>query len=752
MKSAISIKYWLVVSALICAQLLACGRMAIAAEISPGAFKNTITFEQLGKAQDLALQGIHTSEQIDFSLQRDRIATGAALNLIYTPSPSLVPSLSQVRVFLNDELMAVLPITQDQLGKQVKQRIPLDARRIINFNRVRLDFIGHYAMVCEDPANSALWLNISRESSIDLDQQALALKNDLSYFPEPFFDSGTRTTLELPFVFAGTPSTEEQRAAAILASYFGGKAGWRGARFPVEFNTLPRHHAIVFATNDKRPDFLRNYPKVQGPVVDMISQPDNPYAKLLLVLGRNDADLVQAATALALGSPLFRGNSVSINSVQVLEPRVPYDAPNWVHTDRPTPFSTLIDYPEQLQTSGLRPHPIELTLNLPPDLFIWRSPGIPMELKYHNTPPSTVDESRLNISVNSKFIASFPLAHASQRTIVDKLHIPLQSGQPYNADENVSMAALRPGMNNTIRFDFAYASTIASAQRDRCQTSLPPDIRAAIDDTSTLDFSGYRHYIALPNLQTFTNSGFPYSRMADLSETVIVMPAKAGPAQIGTMLDVMGNIGARTGYPGFGVTITSDWDTASKRDADLLVIGSMPADLRNRPDVNLILDAAHSQLSQARSHNTVPDLLATNTSSEPNTAATTRIGVASTAPIAAIVGMQSPFHEQRSIVGLLASTPEDYTLLRTALGDSGKRAAISGSVALVRDSGVYSQQVGPVYYVGSLPWWALIWYRLYTHPILMAAASGIAVFLIAFLLWCAMRRIVRRRLPEHNKP
>ena len=747
-----SIKYWLVLSALICVQLLAGGRMAVAAENPPPVFKSKITFEQLGKAQDLALQGIHTSEQIDFTLQRDRIATSAALNLIYTPSPALVPSLSQIRVFLNDELMAVQAITQDQLGKRVELRIPLDAHRIIDFNRVRLDFVGHYAAVCEDPANSSLWLNISRESSIDLEQQALALKNDLSFFPEPFFDSGTRTVLELPFVFAGTPSTEEQRAAAILASYFGGKAAWRGARFPVRFNTLPQHHAIVFATNDKRPDFLRDYPKVQGPVVDMISQPDDPYAKLLLVLGRNDADLVEAATALALGSPLFRGNSVTINDVQVLKPRIPYDAPNWVRTDGPTPFSALIDYPEQLQTSGLRPRPIELTLNLPPDLFIWRSTGIPMELKYRDTPPSAVDESRLNVSINSKFVASFPLARDPKQTVLDKLHLPLQSDQPFNADENVSMAALRPGMNNTIRFNFAYASTIASAQRDRCQTSLPPDIKAAIDDTSTLDFSGYRHYIALPNLQAFTNSGFPYSRMADLSETVVVMPAKADPAQIGTMLDVIGSIGAHTGYPGFGVTITSNWDAASKADADLLLIGSMPVDLRKRPDAGLILDATRGQLNQAREYKLLSDLPAVDTSGDPGAAATTRVSVTSAAPIAAIVGMQSPFHEQRSIVDLLASTPEDYALLRNALGDSGKRAAIRGSVALVRDSGVYSQQVGPIYYVGSLPWWTLIWYRLYTHPILMAAASGAAVILIAFLLWCAMRRIVRRRLPEHNKP
>ncbi|MCQ4010726.1 hypothetical protein FK521_30520, partial [Klebsiella pneumoniae] len=32
-------------------------------------------------------------------------------------------------------------------------------------------------------------------------------------------------------------------------------------------------------------------------------------------------------------------------------------------------------------------------------------------------------------------------------------------------------------------------------------------------------FSKYYHFIALPDLRVFANAGFPYSRMADLSDT-----------------------------------------------------------------------------------------------------------------------------------------------------------------------------------------------------------------------------------------
>lgn len=64
----------------------------------------TRTFEQLGRASDTLLLGINSSEQVEFSLRRDRIATDARLQLQYTPSPSLIPTISHLRIYLNDVL------------------------------------------------------------------------------------------------------------------------------------------------------------------------------------------------------------------------------------------------------------------------------------------------------------------------------------------------------------------------------------------------------------------------------------------------------------------------------------------------------------------------------------------------------------------------------------------------------------------------------------------------------------------------
>ena len=715
----------------------------------------TRTFEQLGRASDTLLLGINSSEQVEFSLRRDRIATDARLQLQYTPSPSLIPTISHLRIYLNDVLAGVVPIEKDQLGRQTTQQVALDPRLIADFNRLRLEFVGHYTDICEDPANNTLWINISRASEITLQEQALSLKNDLAFFPLPFFDPRNSNKLVLPFVFADNPTLGEQKAAAILASYFGSQSNWRGAEFPVLFNTLPSvqskeatQPSIVFATNDHRPAFLSDlekYPAVQAPVVQLIDHPDAPYSKILLVMGRNEEDLATAAKALALGGQLLRGQRATIDKVQTLQPRKPYDAPAWMRTDRPVRFAELITYPQQLQVSGLQPRPITLDVNLPPDLFVWRNQGIPLRTQYRYTAPSANDDSRLNISLNDQFITSLPLL-AKGTSSLEELRLAVLANDSANATDKLIVPSLKIGDRNRLRFDFNFASTVGSAQRDRCQTILPADTQAIIDEDSTIDLSGYHHYINMPDLKAFARSGFPFSRMADMSESIVVVPKQTTPTLVSTLLESVASISARTGYPAFALRLSDDWNSASKEDADLLLLGQMAPDLRDNPDMNLLLQRQHDMLVQPYNNSGIKESNRRGPNDVDNNQPANRVEVSAQAPIAAIMGMQSPHHNQRSIVALLGNDDADYSLIRETLGDSGKLNAVAGSVALIRNSGVYSQLVGDTYYVGSLPWWLLLWYQLSEHPVLLAALAVISILLTAFLLWRALRWASDRRL------
>ena len=706
------------------------------------------TLAQLGRGQDTLLSGIRNTTTFEFQVRRDRLAREAELDLSFTPSPSLLPTLSHLRVYLNDALMDVVPIGNDQLGRPVQAKVPLDARLIADFNQIRLEFVGHYTDICEEPTHSSLWVNLSSNTTLRLGGQPLAMQDDLANFPLPFFDPRDSARLELPVVFAGSPTVAQQRAAALMASHFGSMAGWwRQARFPVSFNRLPAQgHAVVMAVNGRFQSVIAKHAPVQGPVIELMSLPEDPQRKLLLVLGRNDEDLQTAVAAMAAGNALFRGTRVQVDEVKPLAARQPYDAPNWVRTDRAVRLAELLDYPQQLHARGISPQPITVNLNLPPDLFIWRNQGIPLNLRYRYTPPFSSDESRLSVAINDQFISSFPLIRRTGKQGAEEIRLPVLSGEAGAGDGKLLIPALKIGDRNQLRFDFNFASVMGSAQRDHCQTVLPPNLQAAIEEDSTIDFSGFHHYMGLPDLSAFALSGFPFTRMADLSETVVLVPARANEAQVGLLLNVIGGLGVQSGYPAHGLRVSDDWKQASRLDADVLMLGALPEALRGSDKLSLMIDNQRTTLLNGGNASPQLAVAQARQASNAGDSAVNRVGVSADAPFAAIIGLQSPHHAQRSIVSLAASDAADYALLDEALADIGKREAIAGSVAILRNSGIHSQFVGEHYYVGSLPWWLLLWYHLADHPVLLAVLSTLVVLLIAFLLWRTLHWVSRRRL------
>ena len=692
----------------------------------------------------MTLRGTEPTSQIEFGVRSDEVVTRALLTLSYRPSPALIPTLSQLKVYLNDELVGLVTVTADQLGKENQTQLPIDPRFIGDFNRVRLELVGHYANVCENPANSTIWMDIGKESKLDLTLQKLPLKNDLSHFPEPFFDARDSRPLQLPMVFSNQPKLLQQRAAGILASWFGSKAQWRGQSFPVLYNQLPKEqHAVVFATNDHRPDFLKDLPPVEKPTVEMVSQPDNPYEKMLLILGRDDKDLLTAVEGIAQGELLLRGDNSTIDSVKMLAPRQAYDAPNWVRTDRRTTFAELTQYQNQLQADGLQPNPISLTLNLPPDLFLVRARGIDMDLIYRYTSPIQQDGSRLAVHLNNQFMQDYPLTPkdtAGQQI----MRIPLMQGLQ-DSNRQLTIPALRLGVVNQLRFNFDYANTFIGGTADgRCETVTAVGHHVVIDDNSSIDFSGYRHYIEMPSLGAYANAGFPYSRYADLAQTLVLVQPKPANGEVSTMLNALGAIGAQTGYPALRVQMSDDWNQAKDKDADLLMIGGIPQDLQDDKKINLLADAARSWINMPSRPITAQNVPV----SASDRAVESQTGISSRGPMGAIVGFQSPFNDQRSVVALLADSPRGWDLLNNALLDSGKRAAVFGSATVVRESGVTSVRVGDTYFVGHLPWWERLWNLLATHPVWLAICAVVVVILFALMAWRLMRMVSRRRLAE----
>ncbi|WP_373798116.1 cellulose biosynthesis cyclic di-GMP-binding regulatory protein BcsB, partial [Achromobacter insuavis] len=343
---------------------------------APFVADQTYTFKQLGAQYPLNLRGVDGSNTLNFSVRNDRVVTGARVDLRYAYSPALLSDLSHINVLVNDEVAATIAVPRETAGSNLRQTIEIPPYLITPYNDLRLQLIGHYTLNCEDPLHSSLWANISNLSTLDLATAALPLPNELANLPLPFFVRRDMRKLVLPFVFQAEPDNTTLEAAGALSSWFGGLAGYRGSDFPASVAQLPsRGNAVVFAMGAATAGLTQA--TVNGPTLAVITNPNDPDGKLLLVLGRDGKDLKQAAAALALGSQTLAGQSAAITRLADVKPRQPYDAPRWLRTDRPVRFGDLID-PKRLNVSGFSPDTIRIDVRVPPDVLGWQEKKVPI--------------------------------------------------------------------------------------------------------------------------------------------------------------------------------------------------------------------------------------------------------------------------------------------------------------------------------------------------------------------------------------
>jgi len=714
------------------------------AALPANASTRTQTLRQLGIDYEITLRGIHGNAGVPFGVRTDELVNAAQLHLRYSYSPSLLPDLSHLKVTVNGVTVATLPTPQADAGKALSADIPIDPRVVSDYNQINLELIGHYTRDCEDPDHTSLWANVdAANSTLSLTTTPVALADNLAMLPVPFFDAHDVRPLSLPFHFAQRPDLATLQAAGIVSSWFGALAGYRGASFPVSTGALPTSgNAVVFATPDSLPALLAGtpgaLPDIHGPTVAMMTNPADPNAKLLLVMGRNAGELAKAATALAMRAPLT-GALAQVGDLTQPEQRKPYDAPKWVASDRPVYFRELVDRPERLNVTGYHPDLIRVGLQLPPDLFVWRSDGIPVALKYRYTVPEQNDQSALNISINDNFVTTLPL---NGRPYAESLPLRWWRGvgergqMPIRQDLELPTGTF--SANSQLRFHFFFDRPQAEA----CKNTFP-DVSGAIDADSSIDLRDFPHYMAMPNLAAFGNAGFPFTRLADLSESAIVLPESPSEADFGNVLNLLGKLGAVTGYPTLRVALATPAE-AKQRDADrdLIVLGS--------PTTQPLLREWAQQLPVGEGANgrrfrlsdwlldKLPGFLSFD-ARRTDLPTTAEVSVSPQSGDVLIMGLQSPMDRNRSVVVLQADDPGNLTRLFEAWADPVRLAKFQGSVVLLQDDKVTSLAGNQTYYIGHLP--LPTWLRWYfsNHPVWLA----VSVVLLCLLLALAARVLLR---------
>lgn len=698
----------------------------------------SLTFRQMGAWSSINLRGVDASRMLSFPVRPDEVVVGAKLSMVYDYSPALIPELSHLKVLLNERVVAVEPLPKDK-GVGNAREYTLDPRLFGESNTLRFNFIGHYTRQCEDPFHSSLWLTLSDLGRLELTLAPVSKVGDLKNLPFPFFDRRENGPLKLPFVFAQTPSFGTLQAAGMVASWFGQQAGTRGAQFPVLLDALPDGNAVVFLQGNDR---LKEYKSPGASSVSIEPHPTNAQAKLLVVSGDSEETLARAARAIALFHTTLAGQRVNITEETATAPRKPYDAPAWIPIDRPVKFGELVRL-EELRVQGYHPEVVRVNYRVSPDLFTWRTPGVPFDLKYRATRLPLHHNSSLNINLNASFIQTLGLNWPDKKETVKEGAKPAAAGKDALQQEMLFLPPYAIGGRDQLQLSYYF-----DVRKDgECQNLPPENLQASIDPESTLDFSQFPHYVALPNLAYFANIGFPFTRMADLSESAVVLPSAPNTQELSAYLMLMGKMGEATGYPALRHMVVSTADVASASARDLIVIGSEKRqDLMNQWTDRLpMVQKGNERRLREPSVSWRPTYRWEQQDIQAKPQTKGNLNLSGSGGLTALMAFESPLAKGRSVVYLFADRAEELHKISDVLTDPERVSSIQGDFVVFQEKSVTHAQVSDTYHVGSLPALNKVRWFFEDQPMLLGFLALLICVLLAALVYRPLRALLMKR-------
>lgn len=726
-----------------------------------------LPFSQMGQREAVMLKRGHSRHQFPFALRADEVASSAILKLDLAQSPMLAGRAGALEVRLNGELVSRLDpsTTAGTASRSGSHTVPIDPRLLIDQNELTVQFAE--PLDCSAAESAGLWAQIAPSSTLNLVMSPLPLANDLSLLPSPFFDPRDPRRNELTLVLSPRASDATLQAAGNVASWFGALSAYRGVRIQAR-DRLPTGHAIVLATTEDAPRHgaaahrrrFGDPGHPPGPAAPQGALPARPRRRRAAPRGRRaGAWPVARPWQQRTDRPPDRsGPTAGLGGTQ-LDPHPPPGPPGraGVHGRAglarcPAAGGERADAPAT--------RPLRLARTQGAD----RSAGA---LR------GTAGESAaaLRVRFNGEERLNESLEPGAAGRWVDKLQRSLRGER----DEALTQSARR-----TLRLPVAALGTQSYARLDmtlqpgvideasECERESRADAaldrpRSVVDGASTIDFSDAPHFLPMPDLAAFANTTHPYTRLADLAETAVVLPDQPSREDLDTFLTLMGRAGEATGLAARLVRVVRARHVGQVTDHDLIVIGSagnqrlfadwagaMPfRDLAAAQTSRAATPAsARSAAGLSPADWTLPDSLRWIRSlwEDNERMPQETLSFRGTDPQAALVGFESPLASNRSVVGLMATTPAALSFITEALLDSTRLAQIQGHVALFDESGrITPYSAEPTYASGNLSWVSWIRWKLSDRPVLMWAVLMLGILVLSAVIYLLLQRHAMRR-------
>lgn len=533
-------------------------------------------------------------------------------------------------------------------------------------------------------------------------------------------------------------------AAALLSSWLGIQADYRGIAFSALRDRLPERHGIIIGHPGDQVGGL-TLPQTDKPLLQIVDNPGNPTYKLLLIVGQNDAALRAAAWRLTRGNIAAQTASLSVDP-QAIPIGKPYDAPRWIPTDRPVKISELLRKDQSMTVNGVWHEPLRVAFRAAPDLYLWDGETIPLQIGYRFPSENWINEeqSLLSVTLNNTFLHNLPL---NKQGPLEKLWRHL-GGDVRQERFTIPLAPYLIYGDNQLSLYF----NVVPKQNAPCSVVLNNNIKSRITDDSWIDLSNTRHFSLLPNLSYFVGASFPFSRLADYSQTTLLLAEKPSETQVATLLNLAARSGNATG-------------TALANNRVVLGIPSGGAGLQylHNRDV-LAVSALDQKTFNQRLLEDSPYYQADNQLGVRESGLSSKVQrwlagdwtsasldadryLSSSSAWRGFISYRSPWNPQRTVVVAMASNDDQLTKLKSDLDSPRINAGIRGDTAVITsDNGVRSFQVSTPFPSGQMPWYMMaVWYAN-QHSGLLALLGLLATTIIGLALTAMFKRHARKRL------
>jgi cellulose synthase (UDP-forming) len=347
--------------------------------------------------------------------------------------------------------------------------------------------------------------------------------------------------------------------------------------------------------------------------------------------------------------------------------------------------------------------------------------------------------------VNQNFVQALSLSEPNKKlTATDLLKLPVLDNNLSLRKDVLFVPPYQVGERNQLQLHY-YFELIKEGE---CRDTIPDNLQAAIDPDSTLDFSSFPHYAALPNLAFFANIGFPYTRMADLSETAVILPDRPDANEISSYLMVMGRMGEATGYPVLRHQVITAAQKETVADYDLIIIGSG----QNQPLMDTWADQWPMVQIKGERRVRQPDVFRRalfrweENDVQPTPRPNGIINLRGGSNITTLMSIESPLSSKRTAVFLYADKAADLDKIGAAMRNTELVPQVQGDFVVFDDALISNALVGNTYYVGSLPLLHHLSWFFSNHPIFIGLMVLFISLLLATFAYRVLRRVAAKRL------